>query len=392
MIDLVESIYSSLDKTSRTYYWQRLQGEIYQFLDDFDQHMEEEESIFQPLLNQYFNYEELVQIKDTVLAQHTEWKERVESEKNLKNLKRGRLELELASEEEVPSKSARAESPAQNLPKEVIVEILGHLDDPRDLTRAGQVSQIWNECSQDASLWRRLPLSQWEFSNWKFFHNNHDDDDLQPAVDLLPHHQAHLRLNSDEPPEPCELYDNIASSLLRAVGTSVHHISLANSKLSMLQLQEILKLVPNLRSLDLSYTSASAPALQSSCIQLRHLSKVNLSGCSFVTDDFVKHLCRCIGPNSKLQSLSISGCEALTDSSLHALSPIAKNLKYFDCSGCFRFTGDALKDFTKGSLSLKPESISYCNEIQDGPYPEQANGCDNQDCDQIRSCCRNPKF
>ena len=64
-----------------------------------------------------------MQIKDTVLAQHTEWKERVESEKNLKNLKRGRLELELATEvvdeeEEVPSKSARAESPAQNLPKE----------------------------------------------------------------------------------------------------------------------------------------------------------------------------------------------------------------------------------------------------------------------------------
>ena len=149
----------------------------------------------------------------------------------------------------------------------VIVEILGHLDDPRDLARAGQVcnivailtrmlmrmtmrmlmrmtmrmlmgmmgmvtkraysenmtistqvSQIWNECSQDASLWRRLSLSQWEFSNWKFFHNNNDDDDdHQPAVDLLPDHQAHLRLNSDEPPEPCELFDNIASSLLRAV-------------------------------------------------------------------------------------------------------------------------------------------------------------------------------
>ena len=36
------------------------------------------------------------------------------------------------------------------------------------------------------------------------------------------------------------------------------------------------------------------------------------------------------------QSLSISGCEALTDTSLHALASIAKNLKYFDCSGCFR--------------------------------------------------------
>ena len=73
----------------------------------------------------YFNYEELVQIKDTVLAQHTEWKERVESEKNLKNLKRGRLELasEVVDEEEVPSKSARAESPAQNLPKEACLRI-----------------------------------------------------------------------------------------------------------------------------------------------------------------------------------------------------------------------------------------------------------------------------
>ena len=73
----------------------------------------------------YFNYEELVQIKATVLAQHTEWKERVESEKNLKNLKRGRLELasEVVDEEEVPSKSARAESPAQKLPNEACSRI-----------------------------------------------------------------------------------------------------------------------------------------------------------------------------------------------------------------------------------------------------------------------------
>ena len=62
-----------------------------------------------------------MQIKATVLAQHTEWKERVESEKNLKNLKRQRLEL--ACEEEVPPKSARAESPAQNLPKEACLRI-----------------------------------------------------------------------------------------------------------------------------------------------------------------------------------------------------------------------------------------------------------------------------
>jgi F-box/leucine-rich repeat protein 5 len=48
--------------------------------------------------------------------------------------------------------------------------------------------------------------------------------------------------------------------------------------------------------------------------------------------------------------------------------------------------------FTDSSKSLQPEFISYCNVIQDGPYPELANGCDNQDCDQLRSCCRNPKI
>ena len=63
------------------------------------------------------NYDELVQIKDTVMAQHSEWKERVGVEKSLKNLKRGRLEGDWLVEE-VPQKSARGESPAQNLPKE----------------------------------------------------------------------------------------------------------------------------------------------------------------------------------------------------------------------------------------------------------------------------------
>ena len=58
-----------------------------------------------------------MQIKDTVMAQHSEWKERVGVEKSLKNLKRGRLEGDWLVEE-VPQKSARGESPAQNLPKE----------------------------------------------------------------------------------------------------------------------------------------------------------------------------------------------------------------------------------------------------------------------------------
>ena len=135
---------------------------------------------------------------------------------------------------------------------------MGHLDDPRDLARAGQVCQSWNECSQDASLWRRLPLSHWEFGVWRFH-------PVEP-VDL----PSHLRLTSDEEPQPCQLYDNLVSSLLptvicqcclltlsgagvwklvdvdlsiNKVGSSVQEISLASSRISMLQLQEILQVL-----------------------------------------------------------------------------------------------------------------------------------------------------
>ena len=87
----------------------------------------------------------------------------------------------------------------------MVLEILGHLDDPRDLVRSGQVCQSWKECSRDASLWRRLPLSHWEFGIWRFH-------PLEP-LDL----PSHLRLTSDEQPQPCQLFDNLSTSLLPAV-------------------------------------------------------------------------------------------------------------------------------------------------------------------------------
>ena len=87
---------------------------------------------------------------------------------------------------------------------------MGHLDDPRDLARAGQVCQSWKECGRDPSLWRRLPLSQWEFGVWRFLPAVEEE-----AVDLP---SSHLRLaTSDEEPQPCQLYDNLASSLLPMV-------------------------------------------------------------------------------------------------------------------------------------------------------------------------------
>jgi hypothetical protein len=40
-----------------------LQDAVYTFMEEFVPHMEEEETTFQPLLSQYFQYEELKQLK-----------------------------------------------------------------------------------------------------------------------------------------------------------------------------------------------------------------------------------------------------------------------------------------------------------------------------------------
>ena len=104
-----------------------------------------------------------------MLVQHQEWKEKVEAEKSLTNLKRGRVEeLEDTEEQEVPEKVFREDSPAGTLPRsaekyqdstnpsswslsslllfrEVVVEILKKLEDPRDLARAAQVLAEFQE-------------------------------------------------------------------------------------------------------------------------------------------------------------------------------------------------------------------------------------------------------
>ena len=162
IIDLVESVYSSTTDTERNFYWLKLQESLYEFLEEFVPHMEEEENTFQPLLNQYFDYEELRQLKETVISLHEEWKEKLSSEKSLKRFKRDSESLDC----QVEVKKRKAESLAEDLPEELVLQIFGFLSDPRDLARAGQVCRRWRQVSRSAQFWRHLPLSQWQRHIW----------------------------------------------------------------------------------------------------------------------------------------------------------------------------------------------------------------------------------
>ena len=90
VIALVESVYQADTQLERVKHGRRLQKAIRSFLEEFLHHMDEEESIFQPLLVENFNSKELKDMKEVVQRQHSFFREKVKSEKSLKALKRKR--------------------------------------------------------------------------------------------------------------------------------------------------------------------------------------------------------------------------------------------------------------------------------------------------------------
>jgi len=328
IIDLVELVYSSTS-ADRNFYWQKLQEAIYDFLDDFLPHMEEEETIFQPLLNQYFDYNELKQLKETVLLQHKEWKVKVEKEKSLKHFKRSHnnepgVETSQDSYCREVLNTTSPDSLTEQLPEEILHEIFSYLLDPRDLSRASMVSQRWNCVSKTLTFWKNLPLSQWERGIWSF--SNVDLYDILLAEKY-----------SDEDSEHCGVYDHILE-LLPTIGAGTRALSVSGSKLiTNTQMKNLLKNVPGLRELDISYTNLCHVSFNDSAISLHSLEKLDMSGCRYVTDLMVELITNKIKTQGhSLKWLSLSGCDQLTDKSLKYLEEISSELSCADFSGCYR--------------------------------------------------------
>ena len=68
VIGLVERVYTARTQKERCKYGQQLQRKIRAFLDDFVTHMEQEEAVFQPLLDQNFEPQELQQMNEKVVV------------------------------------------------------------------------------------------------------------------------------------------------------------------------------------------------------------------------------------------------------------------------------------------------------------------------------------
>lgn len=237
---------------------------------------------------------------------------------------------------------------------------------------------------------------------------------------------------------------------LMRIGDGVQKLVVAGGlNLSSAMLHSMLILCPNVQHLDVSYTYINDLAFKGyfhrsfyfelvisgqflrlatkkACSVLQHL---DLTGCPYVTDVGLERLGACfasaispdfsrlkcgsckpfkqcpkqrqsagtvepsvqrVGHHSPgLSYLSLSGCSSVTDFGLRSLlesALFAGSLLHLDLSGCPMVSGPMLSAIVDRSPRLLPQDLYYCNRIEEGPYPDEANGCQNLEC-PVRSCC-----
>ncbi|XP_062251429.1 F-box/LRR-repeat protein 5 [Platichthys flesus] len=295
-------------------YVQQLKERLEAFTQDFLPHMKEEEEVFQPMLMEYFTYEELKDIKKQVIAQHcnqhqwdcaaevlkgfTLWSQAEELQKAFKYADHEKTDYEL-------EKKKDSSTHISQLPTEIMLRLFHYLG-PQDLCRCSQVCSSWSELAKTGSLWRHLypvrwargelyqePDDEWVKSrqNEGRAYQEYDEDADVDESDVSDHSVGSLAINNARREK--KLLNGIIQNLLPAVGPSVKSIVLAySSTVSSKMVRQILSLCPNIIHLDLTQTDVTDFAFDSwssvgACLSLEHL---DLSGCEKITDHTLKKL------------------------------------------------------------------------------------------------------
>ncbi|XP_069555399.1 F-box/LRR-repeat protein 5 [Brachyistius frenatus] len=323
MLSLFENgLHSVKSEYEQLNYAQQLKERLEAFTQDFLPHMKEEEEVFQPMLMQYFTYEELKDIKKQVIAQHCSqqqwdcaaevlkgfslWSQAEELQKAFKYADHEKTDYEL-------EKNRNSSTHISQLPTEIMLRLFHYLS-PEDLCRCSQVCSSWSELSKTGSLWRHLYPVRW--ARGDYYSGPPEDIDQEPAEEWVKSRQKEGRAYQewDEDADVDEsdvsglkegslaistaqrekrLLNGIIQNLLPAVGPSVKSIILAySSTVSSKMVRQILSLCPNITHLDLTQTDVTDFAFDSwsalgACHSLEHL---DLSGCEKITDHTLKKL------------------------------------------------------------------------------------------------------
>ena len=334
--------------------------------------MEEEESLFQPLLMQYFTEDELTQLHIKIIELHqTLFTPPLPHKYNIQNDYCHML----------------------SVPNEVIVRILSRLD-VRSLLRVSQSCRRLQILSFTPTLWKHLQVTNWISK----VYNNH----IPPNV-----------IQTQHPPESFELAERaqtilkyIIRKVLPLCGHSIETLVFNNiQSVRSNMLLTILEACPNLQHIDFSNTNIDdfvfgQPYL---ALKLPNLIHIDLTNCPSVTDKTLQRLSRAMcypssatnrdTPDdyhiySPVKFLSFSGCYRLSCTGIKSLisARIFDELVHLNLSGCPYIGGTVISSLVKQCPNLEPENLFYCDNILDGPCTYLASGCLNRG-DGTKFCC-----
>ncbi|EEC02522.1 F-box/leucine rich repeat protein, putative [Ixodes scapularis] len=431
MLALVHDGYSCTNKSEseRLNYGLRLRHALLEFTDKFLPHMKEEEEVFQPMLIQYFGYEELKTLKELVIQEHSKRQARCSEEKCWSELENNNIhkkvnnpfeknkkkkEMSTCKDLYVPSlaksdKTFLENTPAEDaksfadLPEEILLDVFSRLT-ARDLSLCGRVCRTWYSASRDPTLWRELLPVHWARGqlpaledNEKSLDEDADFDESSSGNSSSEEDASSASVGSVR--KETALLSSLAKHLLPVVGAGVRTVVLATSKaLNNRLLRTILKHCPNVQHLDVSYTQTGDAAFKGwanheACSSLEH---VDLSGCSSMTDVGLVRLAQCLllrretpshdaDPRVDVARIwSLRGSSSDCDQSAWDVPACAykeepfrtSGLRFLNLSGCFKITDDGLLFLTDQHLLSRLEylDVSGCFQLTGGGLGELMRG------------------
>ena len=354
----------------RKLFKRELTREIRVFVNEYFPHMEEEESLFQPLLMQYFTEKELVQLHIKIIELH-----------------------QTLSSPSVTRKISDDPCHILSVPNEVIVKVMSNLS-VRDLLSVSQSCKRFQLLSYTPTLWKHLHISNWA----NRIYNN-------PMLPIL-----HVEKPPDGSFECAERAHTILTYVIKKIiplcGSSIESLIVSNiNSVRSTMLLTILQACPNLQYIDFSYSDIidSAFGLPHLSLKLPNLTHVDLTNCQSITDKTLQRISRAMcypssavnrdtpedfNEYSLLKYLSLSGCYRITRTGFESMlsKRIFDELVHLDLSGCPNIGGSILSNFVSQCPNLEPENLYYCDNILDGPCGNFASGCLN--CgDGTKFCC-----
>ncbi|ORY30822.1 hypothetical protein BCR39DRAFT_466339 [Naematelia encephala] len=246
----------------------------------------------------------------------------------------------------------------EGLPQEILIQVLRHLGDTRDLLSALLVSRTWCLCAFPI-LWYKPPLT----NAYQLAYLSRIISQPHPS---LPYANAIRRLNLAA--FSSALSDDLVEPLARC--TRVERLTLtAANGVSAEVLKKVVKCMPELCVVDFSGVEHVDPVIEVLAEGSRRLQGFSVGGCMSVGDESVLKIAKY---SKILRRAKLNDCHRLTDTSLAPLARSCIHLLEIDLSRVPQLSDATLYSIFVHDLHLRDLKLQNNTSITDDAFPRLA--------------------